>query len=179
MPSFKPQKWRQLRRTLGKLVVKKIFASDDKTKSVLGVLKKFIISGCGLDEKANVPIDQAVKVCCCGCQTLPYPEAVADLTEAHSRWAGHCRGVEAARARRQLPCNLSEQPAGGPEPPSVATRVHTSTALYNTHTHSNTHSNTHTQTHTHTHTHVAQCVHSPNNHVIGYPTRCMHALVAI
>ena len=63
MPSFKPQKWRQLRRTIGKLVVKKIFTDDAKTKSVLGVLKKFIISGFGLDEKANVSIDQAVKVC--------------------------------------------------------------------------------------------------------------------
>ena len=63
MPRFKPQKWRQLRRTIRELVVKKIFTDDAKTKSVLGVLKKFIISGFGLDEKANVSIDQAVKVC--------------------------------------------------------------------------------------------------------------------
>ena len=62
MPSFKPQKWRKLRGLLSKSVVKHVFVDDAKTKSVLGVLKKFIISGFGLDDKANVSIDEALKV---------------------------------------------------------------------------------------------------------------------
>ena len=106
MPSFKPQKWRKLRALLGKSVVKKVFVDGGKAKSVLGVLKKFIISGFGLDEKVNVTIDQALKVAHPVGTCSAHPEGV--FFALMQCWPGHRGGAEAIGSRRQLPSIGSE-----------------------------------------------------------------------